>query len=493
MSRIRHLTPTAVGSLAAIALVGCGGGDDSSFTSVAVQSGHQYAIFQAYTGRDCGDFASESALHLVDLAAPGKVERLPYRGCETIGEWRISPDGRRVVYVDGNAAAFVVDLVSGESTTAPPLHETGYDWWFAPDGAALYFVDDDGDLRRYDFAARSAGPALNLPGTEVRDLRLSPDGRWLAYGTWDEQIALIDLQSGNSVTQVIAPEGRENPTLPAFTADSSQLIFAGCATTLRCRYTIAGVDLYYSVAVTAPASPVQLSVALAPGTTFDYPNAHVGGFWREDPRGETSLDGTLLGYRLESNPVGFIFEYGSADLAFVEVANPGVQQLAPKGGHSHADIYALSPDGSQGIYRVQTRAAADGVTVLDSALWAFARGALAAASEIHHGEDRGEYAFSPDSSRVAWVGREPGSSLQLWSARTDRSLPPVRLTDGAGGAGSPSSAFAPQYTPGGGELVFISSCCDAGLWKVAADGGTPVRLDNGATDTPDVFRLFRRP
>jgi Tol biopolymer transport system component len=76
----------------------------------------------------------------------------------------------------------------------------------------------------------------------------------------------------------------------------------------------------------------------------------------------------------------------------------------------------------------------------------------------------GPAAFSPDGKRIAFVASRDGK-LSLWVRSLDK-VDPVELPDTTG-------AFFPFWSPDGNSIGFFSN---GKLWRMAANGGTPVAL-----------------
>jgi Tol biopolymer transport system component len=79
-------------------------------------------------------------------------------------------------------------------------------------------------------------------------------------------------------------------------------------------------------------------------------------------------------------------------------------------------------------------------------------------------------AWSPDGSRIAFTGRPPGSTGQIYTARTDGS-DPTPLTSDAG------RKAVPVWSPDGRRIAYLrENGRDEELWVMNADGSGPVRL-----------------
>jgi Tol biopolymer transport system component len=87
-------------------------------------------------------------------------------------------------------------------------------------------------------------------------------------------------------------------------------------------------------------------------------------------------------------------------------------------------------------------------------------------------------AVSPDGRYIVWSAARPTSVRHLWRMDIDGGNP-KQLTNGSG-------EWGPQYSPDGQWLVYRS---ENRVWKMLADGGTPVpltsRASSGPTFSPD--------
>jgi WD40 repeat protein len=108
-----------------------------------------------------------------------------------------------------NGQLFRVDDWSPLGPRLPHSVDNGFEWLFAPDGSALLGSGDFLRLSLFEPATLAVRWTLQLPGAApVRAWRFSPDGRWLAVGTTQGRIWLVDVRDGVS---------EELPSTPAAT------------------------------------------------------------------------------------------------------------------------------------------------------------------------------------------------------------------------------------------------------------------------------------
>ncbi|MEO8563319.1 MAG: hypothetical protein ABI601_14640 [bacterium] len=103
----------------------------------------------------------------------------------------VSPDGRQVIFIDGDASTYVIhDLVSGQERTVPAVGSTPL---LSPDGArvgyeigtALGAMNIDGTGRTY----------LPCPATSCNGVGWTKDGKWLLTQAFD-WIAMVNVTTG---------------------------------------------------------------------------------------------------------------------------------------------------------------------------------------------------------------------------------------------------------------------------------------------------------
>jgi eukaryotic-like serine/threonine-protein kinase len=122
-----------------------------------------------------------------------------------------SADGRRIVTSDTDGEIKVWDIhalhadgVLGESTTEL------FDAKFSPTGETVALAGLDGTLRLYDTRTEvllHEFPSLE-PGQPCFCAAFSSDGRWLAIGRWESEVALIDTETAEEVWRHALPPSR---------------------------------------------------------------------------------------------------------------------------------------------------------------------------------------------------------------------------------------------------------------------------------------------
>jgi serine/threonine-protein kinase len=188
----------------------------------------------------------------------GTLSRLSFGGDDSQPRW--SPDGKRVVYSSSRAGTpnlfwRYADASGPEERLAASDHAQ-YPACFTSDGRALVFVDVDRTTREDIWVlpldgSRKPVPFLRTPFREGL-VRLSPDGRWIAYTSDESGRAEIYVQPypGPGGRIQISPDGGDHPlwspdgrelyyrhqeklfacsiqTEPSFSASKPTLLFEG--------------------------------------------------------------------------------------------------------------------------------------------------------------------------------------------------------------------------------------------------------------------------
>lgn len=105
--------------------------------------------------------------------------------------------------VNGSDSSFVqvhkLNEVSVQPVTIGGFRGATNDLQFLPDNSGFVIASGDYQKKNYDISlvdhfSGSVNTLLSLP-FEVKSIDISPNGKWLAGGTWDGKVLLIDLES----------------------------------------------------------------------------------------------------------------------------------------------------------------------------------------------------------------------------------------------------------------------------------------------------------
>ncbi len=147
---------------------------------------------------------SHGELRTWDVRTGRRLLRLPIRGVQTAA---VRNDGMiAAVRADGTVAFFAANGTASGATIRSHLHGVVANAAFSPDGhtIAVAFgdwahpgrVDPGNTVRLYDVASRTSGSAISGPLSDVSAIAFSPDGRRLALGDANDEVAFRDVASG---------------------------------------------------------------------------------------------------------------------------------------------------------------------------------------------------------------------------------------------------------------------------------------------------------
>ena len=201
-----------------------GDGDDGKLYAAALlPNGRRLAV-------GGWDAASSDALYVVDLGADAvrRFGTLP----DVVDSVAFSPDGTRIaVGLGGDGGLRVFDAGSGAQLFSDTDYaDTIYGLAYAPDGA-LIVASDDGAVRRYSAALRREQKRTELAGRDPFSVAVSPDGRTVAVGFYDEaKVTLLDAKTLRTIAEADS-RGLANGDLSnvAWSADGRQLVAGGTA------------------------------------------------------------------------------------------------------------------------------------------------------------------------------------------------------------------------------------------------------------------------
>lgn len=332
-------------------------------------------------------------------------------------------DSRRLVLVQRDAAARIIDAASGRE-----LHhwkgirsgESLYDSALSPDGTTLATVGETNVIRRWSLTTGKELPIPDGGDGLAATVGFSPDGKMVAVGSLDG-VMLWELSTGKPMRKLTRPRLADDPAndrlsmfarLPSsitYTPDGRQLIAGWSNGALTAWDAASGKSAW---AARPHRDPV---VALA----FSTNGCRVISVARERH--------ALLGYMVQPSPVGHVSTIGPPG-AQVPIAAPPPfvwSDLAAGGQRrSLGDVgvpLALSPDGRQALTTVEPG---------KSRLWELLANKLRL--ELPAGADFGLARISLDG-RLAAVADQKG--LTLFDLFTSEQRPcqaaPKQLNDGA--------------------------------------------------------------
>lgn len=156
------------------------------------------------------DFESgEQLMHLVDKAREDDSDVNVESGRSTAFSVAVSDDGRLVAIGHYNGVVAVWDLASRKQLLRFSAHWSGdphksavYEVAFTPDGKHLMSTGTDGTVRFWELATGAKTEEYSYGRERIRSAALSPDGRFILVGTFENSLTLTDRNTGKHVRRI---------------------------------------------------------------------------------------------------------------------------------------------------------------------------------------------------------------------------------------------------------------------------------------------------
>ncbi|MFP2927791.1 TolB family protein [Pyxidicoccus sp. 3LG] len=138
------------------------------------------------------------------------------------GSPRFSPDGTRIAFLragEGIDGPYELAVMKEDGTDVRVLADNGTyltNAAWSRDGSRIYYSGDEGI---YSIPSTGGTPTLESDAFAAAGVDLSPDGRWLAYGTNGSGLHMLDLTTHTS------EQLNEDGAAPAFSPDGTRLAY----------------------------------------------------------------------------------------------------------------------------------------------------------------------------------------------------------------------------------------------------------------------------
>jgi len=381
-------------------------------------------------------------------AAGGTATRIT-SGLAFDSQPRLSPDGRRVVFVSdrsGGENLYVMTLDGRDTLALTRGNADGYhspEW--TPDGQYIVASKSGGGgskLWIYNVAGGTGVQITGEPATRrYSGAAFSPDGRmiWYAFRTGESQynsilpiyqLAVFDRQTGTNVTMT---DRHGSAFRPAVSPDGVWLAYGSrhdTETGLRLRHLTTGDERWLAYPIQRDDQESRTSVDVLPGYSFTPDSRAVvltygGEFWR------VPVDGTA--------PVRIPVTVNANVALGPEVKFANRVEDGPNLTARQIRDGALSPDGRRLAFSALGR-----VWVMDYPAGTPRRITDGTASEHYP-------AWSADGRSLAWVSWADTSGGHLWRIQMDGQARPQQLTR------APAAWQQVVWSPDGQRLVAIRS------------------------------------
>ena len=393
------------------------------------------------------------------MASPASGSQLEGGGEQPLTEGpderpRFAPDGASVLYIhdDGHAAsAYRIALVGGQPhRVLAGVVEAD----ISPDGRRVAFLRAGGGTVSGVLGVASADGReerilLSRPGRYLRGVRWSPDGRKVAVVTAGVLVSvpgslvLVDPETGVAEDRG-ALGSRASLTAPAWLADSSALVLALASNTVGNSAGLPERVIHYDV---------------RNGETHSL-------FWAPDlftRSGRQASVFTVLG------PGRVCFDsYGQTE--DLRETGPDGRERVLTSGRAVDRQPVYSPDGRQILFSSNRSGNLD--------LWSVDRATGRLRQITDDAAHDWDPAFAPDGRRVVFTSNRSGN-METWMANADGSEPRQVSHDG-------EDAQNPTITADGWVVYVSSNPSKQGIWRVRADGSAPGSLVSVFSSTPEV-------
>jgi serine/threonine protein kinase len=400
----------------------------------------------------------------------------------------ISPDGKFVAFISNRSGAFDIYLIQANGGSLAnltqgrmgdargPLRDVG----FSGDGSEVW--SSGTESRRLMLWPLMGGAPHNFLAEHAAEVAWSPDGARLAYHTWDPgDPAFVADHNGANDRQILKSQPGLHNHFPVWSKDGRWIYF------VRGRPSTQEMDLWrISPDGREPEQLTHLNTDIAYPAPLDErtvlfvahdENGAGPWLWAFDLETRTSqrvssgleqytaLAATADGRRLAASVVNSRVNLWSVPITSRIVEEKDVAAFPLPTARAHAPRF-----GGGSLFYLSSRDGADG-------LWSYHDGQVLEIWKGSEGALQSAPAVSADGSSVAFALRREGKRQMHVIAADGTRLHPLSSAVDVRGTAS--------WSPDGKWIVVAGSDHDgAGLFKLPADGGAPIRIATGSFQDP---------
>jgi WD40 repeat protein len=148
------------------------------------------------------------ALHVWEIPS-GKELPVIYGFKNPVHRMQLSPDGTRIVAIEGGKAATIWDVETGKeaATLKEPGDGVPLSAEFSPDGVKIVTASSDGACRVWDATSGAVLTTFTGHNSVVNSATFSPDGSRVASASVDETVRVWDAATGKELLLLKGQEG----------------------------------------------------------------------------------------------------------------------------------------------------------------------------------------------------------------------------------------------------------------------------------------------
>jgi Tol biopolymer transport system component len=423
--------------------------------------------------------------------ASAKLQRLTTTGKAT--RVAISPDGKYVVHVqnDGGQQSLWTRQVATQSNVqiVAPAAVSYISLTFSPDGNYVYYTLGSRDMPQrglFQVSTLGSAPKKILENLDVDTISFSPDGKQFAFLRFErgkEYALMIANADGTGERKLVSHKNPpESFGWPAWSPDGKMIAYI-VHTSDTNDETVFGAQVadgstkpltlqrWFRISALAwLADGSGLLMLATPQQQF------IRQIWQLSyPEGEAhQLSNDLNDYdgmslTADSNTLAVVKSETQANIWVASMSDASRARQVTSGSGKNDTEIAFTPDGSRIVYKSNTSGDAD--------IWIVNADSSNPKQLTANARVNGYPSVSPDGRYIVF-GSDRTAIMHIWRMNIDGS-DQRQLTNGSG-------ELSGQYSPDGRWVVYRKEVGKATLWKVPADGGEPVQLNDKSSTYPTV-------